>query len=646
MGRRCRLAGIIRATYRMRRSAGELCLAASAATVIGLSLLSAAVVLSAPALAAETPTGTPAPLPSIPVDPAAVPDHLRIALAATAGRIMGVPARVVKPVEFAPAAEAAFAGLQIRPAGFGIAKLTLTRIIKAKRGKASRFGVDGVFGFLTPEGRRAKVAFSIKYAFNANRFRIELADLHPILPHRAKIAFAALPWTVNEAEVFPKASTFETSLSAALVHAYRSDTPPTDLPNPPQYLLVGAFLDWLPEKTPIAVWLSSDKEALDLPTRAEIVKPTVRDFGGWRIYLLRVRLNPGDPQPKYAKFAWTPPAGPGVASSPELLGVYPLPVGGEPTGREGNRTAAAAPDAPARSTDVVASDISGNWSTTDGRVIEIKQNGNRVSWTSCCQPRHEQLVTSVSGVFDGKNLVATYHYREGAAQGDGTLNYTLNGDRLEGVWNLPDGKPGNAALIRHRGKSVGSLGGKWMTVAGRTVNLTQTGDQVSWATCCRQSHPNWTADIAASFDGKNLTGTFHWRDGDKQGNGTVSYVLKGTQLEGALETPGKEPYRSMLTRLPESALGGSWTAEDGGRVDIRQNGAQVGMKTCCRPGHPNWTAEVAGTFDGKNVVGLLQWHDGDAQGIGTVSYTLDGNRLDGTVQLPGGDPVKSLLTRQ
>ena len=205
-------------------------------------------------------------------------------------------------------------------------------------------------------------------------------------------------------------------------------------------------------------------------------------------------------------------------------------------------------------------DISGPWSTTDGRIVAVKQNGNRVTWRSCCRPGHEDLVVTVSGTFDGKTLNGTYLYREGQTEGSGIATYTLNGDRLEGRWQMPDGKNFGAALIRARGEAPANLAGKWTTVSGRTVALTQTGNQVTWTTCCLHSHPNWTADISATFDGKNLVGTFHWKDGDKQGNGTAAYVLNGNQLEGEIDMPGRsEPYRSMLTRQTEGSLAGKWT---------------------------------------------------------------------------------------
>src|SRR5262249_48664557 len=149
-------------------------------------------------------------------------------------------------------------------------------------------------------------------------------------------------------------------------------------------------------------------------------------------------------------------------------------------------------------------------------------------------------------------------------------------------------------------------------------------NQVTWTTCCRRSHLNWIADISATFDGKNLTGTFHWRDGSKQGNGTVSYVLKGNQLEGELDTPGKEPYRSVLTRQADGNLDGKWATQSGGIVTLTQNGNQVSGTECCRPGHPNWSGDVSGAFDGKNFVGVFHFREGDKQGIGTFMYVLNG----------------------
>jgi hypothetical protein len=193
----------------------------------------------------------------------------------------------------------------------------------------------------------------------------------------------------------------------------------------------------------------------------------------------------------------------------------------------------------------VVTDLSGNWSLQDGRSLYIKQNGNQVSWTTCCRKGHESLVTSVSAMFDGKNLVGTFHFREGNAQGEGTLNYTLDGYRLEGGWKTSDGQVVNEPLTR---QTESNLAGNWKTLSGRIITLNQTGTQVRWNPCCRTGHPDWSAEVLGVFDGKNLVGTFHWREGGAQGNGTVSYMFEGNKLEGFLKLSDGEAIMSMLTR--------------------------------------------------------------------------------------------------
>lgn len=267
--------------------------------------------------------GSAAALPAIPLAANALPEHARLALAATAGRIIGVPAARLRPVEFSRAAEANFAKLPMRPVGFAVKRLVLTKVTRATRSRTPRFGLDGAFVLQTPGGRRARVGFSVKYAFTQRRFMIELAELRPLLPPHAQVAFAVLPGTVAEAALRPAPPIFEAALAQVLDRAYRTDTPPAQLPSPAEYVLVAAFLDWLPATVPVAVWVSADKAAVDLPQQPEV--PTIWDFGGWRIYLLRVSLNPADPQPKYAKIGWSPLAADGKAAPTGLLGVFPLP---------------------------------------------------------------------------------------------------------------------------------------------------------------------------------------------------------------------------------------------------------------------------------------------------------------------------------
>jgi tetratricopeptide (TPR) repeat protein len=432
-------------------------------------------------------------------------------------------------------------------------------------------------------------------------------------------------------------------MERALAVALRMD-PPAPIPEGSADRLKAADAA-LQSGTPAAL-----EDARDLMTQSVIVVPWWSD--GWK-RLADIEEKLGDlPAARGALRYYlkaTPKAADRDAVEQRVAGLgQRIASGGAvpPPAADSGALAAAAGDA-ASAPPAATTEISGNWSTTDGRIIAVKQNGNQVSWASCCKPGHEDLVVNVSGTFDGKNLVGTYHYREGQAEGNGTATYTLAGDRLEGVWKTPDGKSLPTALVRHPGEAPGSLAGKWTTAIGRTVSLTQTGEQVRWTTCCRQAHPNWTADITASFDGKNLVGTYHWRDGGQQGNGTVMYALNGNQLEGTLERPGKDPYHSVLTRQADGSLAGKWTTSTGGTLTLSQKGNDVTGTNCCRPDHPNYTGDVSGAFDGKNFVGVFHYRDGNAQGMGTFIYALnDGGQLEGSFKPAGGAEVKSVLTRQ
>jgi tetratricopeptide (TPR) repeat protein len=304
---------------------------------------------------------------------------------------------------------------------------------------------------------------------------------------------------------------------------------------------------------------------------------------------------------------------------------------------------AAGPAPPAAAASPAGAGLSGNWSTQDGRTVEIKQNGNRVSWNTCCRPGHPNWTAEVSGTFDGKNVVGTFHWREGDAQGNGTVSYTLKGNKLEGTATLSSGQSAASVFTR---QVEAALSGNWSTQDGRMIEIKQNGNQVSWTSCCRPGHESLVVSVSATFDGKSLIGTYHYREGDAQGDGTLSYTLDGDRLEGTWKTPDGRELKALLTRPVEGNLTGSWKTLSGRIIPLTQNGNQVSWNTCCRVGHPNWTADILGTFDGRNLVGTLHWREGDAQGNGTVSYTLNGNQLEGSLKTPDGEPVKSVLTRQ
>jgi hypothetical protein len=51
-------------------------------------------------------------------------------------------------------------------------------------------------------------------------------------------------------------------------------------------------------------------------------------------------------------------------------------------------------------------------------------------------------------------LVGTYRYQEGNSSGVGTVNYTLNGNRLEGVWTSQSGQSQTGVLTRQPAASA------------------------------------------------------------------------------------------------------------------------------------------------------------------------------------------------
>ena len=121
----------------------------------------------------------------------------------------------------------------------------------------------------------------------------------------------------------------------------------------------------------------------------------------------------------------------------------------------------------------------------------------------------------------------------------------------------------------------------------------------------------------------------------------------GNQLQGELNIPGhREPYRSVLTRQADGSRAGKWTTSSGSTLTLTQSGNQITGTNCCRHDHPNYSGDVAGTFDGKNFVGIFHYRDGDARGTGTFIYTLVDDRLEGSFKLIGGEETKSVLTRQ
>ncbi len=117
-------------------------------------------------------------------------------------------------------------------------------------------------------------------------------------------------------------------------------------------------------------------------------------------------------------------------------------------------------------------------------------------------------------------------------------------------------------------------------------------------------------------------------------------------MQGELDAPDKEPYRSVLTRQADGNLSGRWSNSTGSTGMLKQSGNQGTGTICCQPDHPNRSADVSGTFDGKNYVGIFHFKDADQQGTGTFIYALNGGQLDGSFKVLGGEDRKPVLTRQ
>jgi hypothetical protein len=118
--------------------------------------------------------------------------------------------------------------------------------------------------------------------------------------------------------------------------------------------------------------------------------------------------------------------------------------------RATDSTAVATAAGPAPGTPPAVTDLTGSWITQDGSTVQLTQSGNQVSWDYHGPTGHEALVGTISGTFDGKFLVGTFHYKEGDAVGNGTITLTIDGNRLVGGWvsTSPPGMSGAASLIR------------------------------------------------------------------------------------------------------------------------------------------------------------------------------------------------------
>jgi hypothetical protein len=113
-------------------------------------------------------------------------------------------------------------------------------------------------------------------------------------------------------------------------------------------------------------------------------------------------------------------------------------------------TQTASTDATAPAAAAAPADLSGSWINQDGSVVKLTQNGTQVSWNYKGPAGHESLTGSVTGNFDGRFFVGTFRYKDGDAEGNGTITLTLDGNKLVGGWvaTNPAGSTGSSAMTR------------------------------------------------------------------------------------------------------------------------------------------------------------------------------------------------------
>ncbi len=116
-------------------------------------------------------------------------------------------------------------------------------------------------------------------------------------------------------------------------------------------------------------------------------------------------------------------------------------------------------------------DLSGIWiNEKDGIEYELHQLGNQVNfeYRGSAAAGHGGLTGKVSGNFDGKTLRGAIENHEGNVTGRGTVIFTLNGDRLEGICQSDDGKQSDEWILVRKSTGKGqdkttdkvSLGGE------------------------------------------------------------------------------------------------------------------------------------------------------------------------------------------
>ncbi|HZT58558.1 MAG TPA: TonB family protein, partial [Pyrinomonadaceae bacterium] len=96
-----------------------------------------------------------------------------------------------------------------------------------------------------------------------------------------------------------------------------------------------------------------------------------------------------------------------------------------------------------------------------------------------------------------------------------------------------------------------------------------------------------------------------------------------------LSTFGAIPIARIGHRPAAVSLTGAWWPSEGPPIRFVQQGDRVTGTYRGGRGHENMTGTISGTFDGKTFDGTFENHEGSVSGRGTVTLTLNGDRLEG-----------------
>ena len=182
--------------------------------------------------------------------------------------------------------------------------------------------------------------------------------------------------------------------------------------------------------------------------------------------------------------------------------------------------------------------------------------------------------------------------------------------------------------------------------AGLTcAELTFTGGDVSAVSVTRPGVTNNSSTPAWQMQAFDANGS---RVGETVGEGDIAggnYLFPSVPQDFTINAPGihkiqlcSKNHLSTFNAVPIARIGhrpaavsltGTWWPADGPPIRFVQQGNRVTGTYRGGRGHESLTGTISGTFDGKTFDGTFENHEGSVSGRGTVTLSLNGDRLEG-----------------